>query len=63
MVSKKLPDVLVIDGVPIQVNREPEFEPEYLYIEEYPLEPLPKDDNKRQESEEENRGVVVIDLC
>lgn len=62
MVSKKLP-VLVINGIPIQQNREPVFEQEYLYIEEYPLEPLPKNDKKRQESEEEDRGVVEIDLC
>ncbi len=63
MVSKKLP-VLVINGIPIQ--RLPDtsgLEQEYLYIEEYPLEPLPKNDKKRQESEEEDRGVVEIDLC
>ena len=35
------------------------FIPEYLYIEEYPLQPL---QNTKEETDEDNRGVIVIEL-
>jgi hypothetical protein len=42
-------------------KRDTEVQYEYLYIEEYPFEPKPIDD-ECHESEEENHGVIVIDL-
>ena len=51
---------IIVNGVPIPVKKKDvEFQQEYLYVEDIPLQSIPK---REKVEDDEEHGVVVIEV-